>query len=143
MRAFKIAIFLCTILFISLSFKNKITEDDVHKMLQSDFKVEANFCGCFGCGKEFVKVFEKDEKRWMEIIYNITSEKPGLVLVEFTPDLQNRLDSFINDALKNKKQGGCTSSYKWKLENKNFTFRFVDNRCSVDAFFNGLIPANR
>ena len=138
MKYFKLIIVLAAIV-ASFFFLNKdISESAVHKMIKNDFVMQANSCGCFGCGSQIANVYTQNGKRWLKLKYNISSDDPEFAITEFTPEKEKQLDSLIRDAIKNQEEGGCTTTSEYKLENKGFSFKFIDNRCSVDDFFNSI-----
>lgn len=136
MKYFKLVIVLAAIV-ASFFFLNKdISESTVHKMIKNDFAIEANFCGCFGCGAQIANVYTQNGKRWLKLRSNISQVNPEFAITEFTPEKEKQLDSLIIDAIKNQEKGGCTTTSEYKFENKGFSFRLIDNRCSVSDFFN-------
>jgi len=139
MRFFNTIILIITISIEIYSCKTEAKESDIHRIIKGNFSIEAYSCGCFGCGKEKMNVYEQNGKRWLKIIFNQTSDKLITKEIEFDHYTEHRLDSLLIDAVKKQKEGGCTTTSDWKVWNNSLKFNFKDGRCSVLDFFDLLI----
>ena len=131
MKYLKLYIVLLGIVASFYFFNKKIGESAVHKMVQSDFRVEVMHCGCFGCGKETVIAFRNNGKRWLRVISD--SEKP--TEYELTPEKETLLEMLLNGIIAKNGSGGCTTWAEFVFENSSFRFKVSDNSCIMGSFF--------
>ena len=136
MKYLKLIFVLAAIIASFFFFNKKVSENTLHKMLKNDFRIEVNSCGCFGCGSEIVNVYTENEKRWLKLIFNLSSNHPESRLIEFSPEKENQLSALIIDAIKHQDKGGCTTTSEYKIESRGLRYKFTDSRCSVSDFFN-------
>src|SRR5689334_12382789 len=71
--------------------KKNISQSTVHKMLQKDFRIEASYCGCFGCWNETVIVNSRKNKRWI----TIDSDESTAETYEFTKIKEQKLELML------------------------------------------------
>ena len=136
MKYLKLIFVLAAIIASFFFFNKKVSENTLHKMLKNDFRIEVNSCGCFGCGSKIVNVYTENDKRWLKLIFNLSSNHPESRLIEFSSEKEKQLSAFIFDAIKHQDEGGCTSTSEYKIESRGFRYKFTDNRCSISDFFN-------
>lgn len=112
-------------------FHKGISENTIHKMVQSDFTIETRYCGCFGCGSETITAYKVGDKRWLKI----TSPDHEARRIEFTREKEKQLESIIKKIAGKTTTGYCTTDAEYVFENNGFRFKIYDGSCSLRRVF--------
>jgi len=133
MKAYsKLMLLMCLIVVSFFIFKKDIQESTIHKMMQNDFQIEANFSGCFGGGTQVAYVYKKNGKRWLKFISDASINNSEFRVTEFTTEKEKELESLVVEIVKANGEGGCTNYYDYKFENSAFCFRFFTSSCKIE-----------
>ena len=131
MKYLKLYIVLLGIVASFYFFNKKIGESSIHKMVQSNFRIEVKHCGCFGCGSEVITTYKNNGKRWLKV--NSDSEKNAVY--ELTPEKEIQLEILLNGIINKSISGGCTTWSEYAFENTGFRFKIFDHGCLLSGFF--------
>ena len=131
MKYLKLYIVLLGIVASFYFFNKKIGESSIHKMVQSDFRIEVMHCGCFGCGREVITAYENNDKRW----WKVNSDSGKTAVYELTPDKEIQLEILLNGIINKSISGGCTTDAEYAFENNGFRFKIFDPGCILRGFF--------
>jgi hypothetical protein len=132
MKYLKLYIVLLGIVASFFFFNKDISESTVHRMIQDNFRIEVNSCGCFGCYDQIATVYKENNKRWLKLTSSGTKEAS---IIEFTQEREKQLESIVISIINKRVNGYCTQDAEYSFENNGFRFKIFEYRsCSLKLF---------